>query len=128
DNPEKYQRFVEKVLAIDNNYDDEKDIRADLQLWTKTIKHYNQLNHSELAYGYARLDAFGRIYNRVLQHVINRDQLALALMDVMDTNDKPLLEVAQVKLITADLNETVVGDIGFAKVLDRLQKTELGYP
>ncbi len=128
DNPTKYQRFVKKVLELDNNYDNEEDIRTDLKSWTQTIKHYNQLNHSDLAYGYARLDAFGRIYNRVLQHVINREQLALALLDVVDENDKPVLEPAQIELMIKDLNETIVGDKGFAEVLNRLQKTDPGYP
>jgi hypothetical protein len=128
DDPAKYQRFVKKVLEIDNNYDNEEEIRTDLKSWTQTIKHYNQLNHSDLAYGYARLDAFGRIYNRVLQHVINREQLALALLDVVDENDKPVLDPAQIELVIKDLNETVVGDKGFAEVLNRLQKTDPGYP
>lgn len=128
DQPEKFKRFVSKVLERDNDYDNETDIRNDLAKWTKTIQHYNQLNHSSLPYGYARLDAFGRIYNRVLQHVLNRDQLKTALFNMVDENNKPLLEMAQIDLITKDLNKTIVGDQGFAKVLDRLRSTEPGYP
>lgn len=128
DQPEKFKRFVAKVIELDNDYDNETDIRDDLKKWTKTIQHYNHLNHSDLAYGYARLDAFGRIYNRVLQHVINRDQLQDALFNIVDANNQPLLQQSQIELITKDLNPTIVGDEGFAKVLDRLRSTDPGYP
>lgn len=128
DQPEKFKRFTEKVIELDNDYDDESNIRNDLAKWTRTIKHYNHLNHSSLPYGYGRLDAFGRIYNRVLQHVINRDQLKTALFNMVDKDNKPLLELAQIELITNDLDKTIVGDQGFAKVLDRLRSTDPGYP
>lgn len=128
DQPEKFKRFVAKVIELDNDYDNETEIRDDLKKWTKTIQHYNHLNHSDLPYGYARLDAFGRIYNRVLQHVINRDQLQTALFNIVDENNQPLLQQSQIDLVTKDLNKTIVGDEGFAKILDRLRSTELGYP
>jgi cytochrome c1 len=128
DQPNKFNRFANKVIALDNDYENETDIREDLQRWTSTIQHYNQLNHSNLAYGYARLDAFGRIYNRVLQHVINRDQLRIALQNIADEDNKALLDPAQIELVIQGLNETIVGDDGFAKMLKRLQMTEPGYP
>jgi hypothetical protein len=36
---------------------------------------YNIINHSETRYGYSRLDAFGRIYNRVLEYLITQEEL-----------------------------------------------------
>ena len=39
------------------------------------------VNRSPTRYGYYRLDAFGRIYNRVLEHVLTQDQLKAALRD-----------------------------------------------
>ncbi len=36
---------------------------------------YNVVNHSETRYGYSRLDAFGRIYNRVLEHIVTQEEL-----------------------------------------------------
>lgn len=129
DDQAKYKRFVKQVIALDKNYDDDDEvlIRSDLEYWTQTIKHYNQLNHSSVAYGYARLDAFGRIYNRVLQHVINRKQLALALLDVAE-GDKPLFNAAEIELVTKGLDDTVIGDAGFTDVIKRLRSTEPGYP
>jgi cytochrome c1 len=124
---EKFKRFSAKVIELDNDYDNENDIRKDLELWGQTIKHYNQVNYSSLDYGYARLDAFGRIYNRVLQHVINPGQLALALRDI-EENDQPLLDDAQIKKVLEGLNETIVGDLGFASLIKRLQMTEPGFP
>ena len=53
----------------------------DLEKWINSRILYNIINRStygvkRVKYGYARLDAFGRIYNRVLQHAINRQQVA----------------------------------------------------
>lgn len=128
DSPEKFARFKDAVLKLDNDYDDEGEIKKDLQIWTKTIQHYNEVNYSEVNYGYARLDAFGRIYNRVLQHVLSRDQLKVALLNIADENNVPLLNLPQVELVVKGLNETVIGDLGFAQVVDRLQSKEPGFP
>ncbi len=127
-NPEKFARFSKKVIERDNDYDDEAEIKKDLESWTKTIQHYNQINYSSVNYGYARLDAFGRIYNRVLQHVLNSDQLKVALLNIADENNVALLTPSQVELVVKGMNETVIGDLGFAEVIKRLQSTEPGYP
>ena len=76
---DKKQRFIDNVLALNNDYDEADEAIAGLEQWTKTIRLYNTVNHSHIKYGYARLDAFGRIYNRVLQHMINKPQLAHAM-------------------------------------------------
>jgi hypothetical protein len=45
------------------------------------------VNHSETRYGYYRLDAFGRIYNRVLEHILTeselKEQLDLTVADLV---------------------------------------------
>lgn len=127
-NPEKLARFKKKVLERDNDYDEESEVQKDLQVWTEKIQHYNQINYSKVNYGYARLDAFGRIYNRVLQHILNREQLKRALLNIADENNVPLLEPVQVELVLKGINETVIGDLGFADIVRRLQSTEPGYP
>ena len=48
---------------------------ADLKKWTNSVQRYNLINHSDVKYGHARLDAFGRIYNRVAQYAISGEQL-----------------------------------------------------
>ncbi len=65
ENAEASQRFVKNVLAR-GNYKSEAEILADLSKYEQRIYDYTVINHSPTAYGYARLDAFGRIYNRVL--------------------------------------------------------------
>jgi hypothetical protein len=50
------------------------ELRAKLERVDKQLRDYNRINtprygEHEVAYGYGRLDAFGRIYNRVLAHL-----------------------------------------------------------
>ena len=90
---EKRKQFVADVLKLKNNYSSEKEVIDDLEKWTNTLQRYNIVNHSEVRYGHARLDAFGRIYNRVVQYAISKDQIAkeLALVDVFSGQEKKRL-------------------------------------
>ncbi len=78
-------RFVRKVMDR-GHYSSEKDVISDLQTYAQRLSMYNVINHSEVSYGYARLDAFGRIYNRVLEHVVTqkelKEQLDLTVADL----------------------------------------------
>jgi mono/diheme cytochrome c family protein len=67
-------RFVKKVMGR-GHYDSEDDVVKDLQKYAQRLSMYNIVNHSETPYGYSRLDAFGRIYNRVLEHIITQEEL-----------------------------------------------------
>ena len=137
--------FVKRVLALNNDYTSRAQVEADLKKWTNVLILYNTINHStnngqEVEYGYARLDAFGRIYNRVLQHAINRDQVAteLALVMVKDPDtgeDTRLLTPAQIgKVLDGDgkpddrVGELVLRDGDFAKIIERLRSEAAGYP
>ena len=71
--PAKRARFVANVLDRDQ-YDEEEDVLTDLDTFILRLTMYNIVNHSDTEYGYARLDAFGRIFNRVLEHVLTREQ------------------------------------------------------
>jgi mono/diheme cytochrome c family protein len=79
-NPEKLQRFVANVLQ-QGHYNNTDDIQADLKQYAQRIKTYTIVNSPRDAqrpltrYGYARLDAFGRIYNRVLEHLMSAQQM-----------------------------------------------------
>ncbi|MGY6038239.1 di-heme-cytochrome C peroxidase [Aeromonas sp. AE23HZ002T15] len=130
DDNTKLQRFIARVQARKNDYDKPDVIRQDLQKWTSVIAVYNTVNHVKPAssYGYARLDAFGRIYNRVLQHVINREQAATILRSVATPVGRPLLTESQITLVLAGMNDTIMGDVQFSQVLERLQSKEAGYP
>ena len=67
-------RFVKKVMDR-GHYSSEEAVVKDLQTYAQRLSMYNVINHSETAYGYSRLDAFGRIYNRVLEHLVTQDEL-----------------------------------------------------
>jgi cytochrome c1 len=128
DDNAKRERFTNAVLALDNNYSDADVVLRDLQKWSDTRALYNTINHSHIDYGYARLDAFGRIYNRVLEHVINKEQLRLVLLQVCDLEKKHILSQAQVDTILNGISETIIGDDQFALVIKRLSSKEAGFP
>ena len=71
---EKQKRFVQTVIKLNNDYSNAEEVLKDLTKWTAATKAYNFINHSDVDYGFARLDAFGRIYNRVLKYMISTDQ------------------------------------------------------
>ncbi|HSC67025.1 MAG TPA: di-heme-cytochrome C peroxidase [Cellvibrio sp.] len=71
--PEKFERLAQKVL--EENYPAGKEtFRTELAAAAQKVAAYNQVNEpthdgQSVPYGYARLDAFGRIYNRILAHL-----------------------------------------------------------
>lgn len=127
---EKQQRFVNKVIALDNDFDSKDEVLAELTHWTNNVELYNIINHVEKRsdYGYARLDAFGRIYNRVLQHVVNSEQAASILSSVVNAKNERLLTDAQINNVMKGLNKTIMGDKEFHTMLERLQSKSAGYP
>ncbi len=125
---DKQQIFIQNVLALNNDYDRKDDVIADLKIWLERRRLYNTLNHSRVKYGYARLDAFGRIYNRVLQHVINKKQLATLLALITHPNGQRLLNDTEINNVLEGVNETVLHDDQFAQIINRLQSTKTGYP
>lgn len=126
---EKNQRFVQQVLTLNNSYSRAEDVQSDLKRWTRKINLYNTINHSSVDYGYARLDAFGRIYNRVLEHVISRKQLRDVLIGATKADgDTNLMTAAQVDKVLYKISETIIGDLQFAKIIERLMSTDDGYP
>lgn len=79
-------RFVQRILAR-GQYHNEAEVIADLKKYKLRVGAYKQINHSTAPYGYARLDAFGRIYNRVLEHVIQKQQLSGMLPEIFEPED-----------------------------------------
>ncbi len=124
----KQTRFVERVVALENDYKKADAVLADLEEWTQKIEMYNTINHSHIDYGYARLDAFGRIYNRVLQHVLNKSQLRELLLTVTAPGGRAVLTPAQVDLVLADIDDTIIGDDQFLLISNRLESKQPGYP
>ncbi|HED33128.1 MAG TPA: ribonuclease E [Gammaproteobacteria bacterium] len=125
---EKNERFVSKVINLDNDYSDATTINEELKEWSNKIDLYNTVNHSRIKYGYGRLDAFGRIYNRVLEHVLNKSQVRQVLLDVTTPDGQHILNEAEVDLVLKGLNRTVIGSNGYADLVYHLQSDEAGYP
>jgi cytochrome c5 len=100
-------RFVKRVLAF-GNYHDEADVLADLGEYKDRIAAYNKINFSATAYGYARLDAFGRIYNRVLEHVLQKEQLTSLLPEIFDESALPAVQSALKPVLDSKQSDHVI--------------------
>ncbi len=128
DDAQKRERFIKNVLELNNNYTKADEVIKDLSKWTDTIELYNTINHSHVKYGYARLDAFGRIYNRVLEHVINKAQLRLALLQIVSAEKRHILTEKQVDAVLNGISETIIGDRQFDIILNRLKSSGGNFP
>ncbi|UZJ43702.1 cytochrome c [Marinimicrobium sp. C6131] len=128
DIPVKRERFINRVLQRDNDYRSAEAIEADLVRWTEQIRMYNTINHSHIRYGYGRLDAFGRIYNRVLRHVINREQMRDLLLAAEGPTGNLLLTEAEVDRVLAGIEPTLIDDTAFTRIVSRLQSSDDGLP
>jgi hypothetical protein len=126
---DRQKAFVDDVLKLKNDYRSEKEVVDDLAKWTNTVQRYNVINHSEVRYGHARLDAFGRIYNRVAQYSISRDQMAKELALVVLPTGKRVLSDAEIEKVLEGLGGGIVfTDEEFSKIVARLISKDPGYP
>jgi RoxA-like, cytochrome c-like len=77
---QKRERFISAVRK-EGNYNSVKQVESDLERFSLRVATYNLVNNPRgvnrplTHYGYARLDAFGRIFNRVLEHIMSADQI-----------------------------------------------------
>lgn len=126
--PVKRERFVERVLARQGDFNEKEGIIAGLDEWTNTIALYNGVNYSDVEYGYARLDAFGRIYNRVLKHVINKKQVHSLFLLATNKDRSRMLSPKQASLVLEGVDETIIGNKSFAIIFNRLRSLAPGYP
>ena len=65
----KFERFAVAVLGSDYSPERKAGLRTRVEKFRDAQIEYRRRNHSSTPYGYARIDAFGRIYNRVLYQV-----------------------------------------------------------
>lgn len=94
------ERFVQRVIARDH-YRTEAEVLDALTKASQDLHLYNTVNASDTHYGFARLDAFGRIYNRVLEHVLTAAQFRELLKDIVPA--------AKLNAILGDGNNTLSG-------------------
>lgn len=125
-NESKLRDYVETVLGR-GNYRTAEEVKRDLDYWIRRLDGYNDVNNSDLAYGYGRLDAFGRIFNRVHLHVISRRQLWDTLLSLRDSNDRALLTPDEVGCVMSHVREgPIIGRDDMAKFLLNLKKYSNG--
>lgn len=70
----KFNRMAKRLGA--NDAKSKEALRGRLKKSAEERQVYNTVNRSDLVYGFGRLDAFGRIYNRVLQFAKSSDTVA----------------------------------------------------
>jgi len=92
-NKDKLARFINNVKKL-GTYNNDDHIRNDLLKYASRIKTYTIINEpvnnqkqKNTTYGYARLDAFGRIYNRTLQYLITSKRLKEVLDDILTEDE-----------------------------------------
>ncbi len=123
---EKHNRFITKVLALDNDYNSAESIVKDLKKWQFSISAYNAINSSHIEYGYSRLDAFGRIYNRVLRYVISTDQAKDLMVNAVTPAGDPILSAEQVTTLFTGIDvDVILGDKNFSLILAKLVEMDL---
>lgn len=99
--PDVHDRFVKNVLNL-GHYSSKAAVNADLAKTCQSLTLYNAVNATDTAYGYARLDAFGRIYNRVLQNILTPKELD----DEYDRLTERLVEQNKIAPIAASSIDT----------------------
>ncbi len=103
-------RFVKTVLDR-GHYGSETEVINDLQTYSQRLSMLNIVDHSETAYGYYRLDAFGRIFNRVLEHIITQKELKELLdLTAADLVKEGTLTQEEVNSIIQQQNGGVLSD------------------
>ncbi len=115
ENDDVRRRFVKRVMDR-GNYGSEDAVLQDLKKYSFGVSSYAFINHSRrrtARYGYARMDAFGRSYNRILEHILNPDQLRAVLQGL--ARDQ--------KITQADLDAIMQGAAG--KVLSGAQRDDI---
>ena len=65
-NEDKFSRFATRLLGENAPQTKRDDLKQRLQDQYEKRKDYNRRNHTEVPYGYSRLDAFGAILNKGL--------------------------------------------------------------
>ena len=122
DDEVKRQRFVDGVLARNDvakmfkggrNFSSAEEVEEALNTFKNRIKNYVVINHSSPGYGYARLDAFGRIFNRTLEHLLNKDAIVSVLRDSLDADE--------LAIVVGNLNDVIINNHDFVRLFEQLE-------
>lgn len=69
----KYARFEERVLGKEPSQSRKEKLKEEFNKTLADRKENNRRNHTEIQYGYSRLDAFGAILNKALSYTGVKD-------------------------------------------------------
>jgi len=106
---DRYLSFVDEVINHEQAtgyYKDKKQILNDLKTYANRIRSYVRINDpvwkegdGKTHYGFSRLDAFGRIYNRVLQYLADFRTLNRAFSESYPPQviEKAKIEISEIK-------------------------------
>ncbi|MXS82395.1 di-heme-cytochrome C peroxidase [Nitrosomonas oligotropha] len=106
-NEETKKQFVKNVLAR-GHYKSETEVLGDLVKYEQQLINYITINRGPTPYGYARLDALGRTYNRVLEHLISENELRELVLDLKTMYDSNM------------------GDEKFNKIMEEIPRISTG--
>lgn len=122
---QKFERFAAAVLKH-GEYGSEAQIKADLEKFARRIRSYVIINNPRSTknpltrYGYARLDAFGRIFNRVSEHLLSVASLKDAMSRVLPREKYKLaVDVLEPVFYSDDLSHLL------ERVIERSEKEKL---
>ena len=125
-NDAKRERFIEAVLARNGagkiftggrNFTSREEVEAALKTFKIRIKNYVVINRSSPGYGYARLDAFGRIFNRALEHLLDKEAVESVLADLLDPDE--------LKEVVKHMDDSVVTNQEFDHLFEKLDPEKL---
>jgi mono/diheme cytochrome c family protein len=105
-----HDAFIRDVLALKRDYSSADAVAKDLDQYAMRLTAYRVINKSDTHYGFARLDALGRIYNQVLEYVANVQDVETVLAEL----------VQEGRISEADIDKD--GDGSIKAVLKELDK------
>ena len=120
--PAKKERFVTAVmerngigamLSGGRNLTSREEVAEALEKFSTRMNTYNAINHASPGYGFARLDAFGRIYNQVLESVLDKETIKRVLADYLPGDD--------IDAILTQIDGMVIGTEAFINLFDQVQ-------
>lgn len=135
--PDKYERFYQSVSQAGGDFHSVGTdiVKNELEVTAIKLRTYTDINTPAWGeqedtvathYGFSRLDAFGRIYNRVLQHVVTPEAMKTAIVEFSEDPDSELTKylLSEVDRISAtDDKKNIV-----ARSLELISEKSEAYP
>ena len=109
-------RFVKRVMDR-GHFASEQDVVDGLGTYSQRISTARVVDRSETRYGYSRIDAFGRIYNRVLEHIMDEKTLKELLKDEFKDDELTSILDGVDRVLTGEQRDHIIERIAQALTL-----------